>query len=254
MKKNVKNAIPATILTTTLILIWAVTSELGLIPKFMLPSPIMVFSALFKNLTTLFQHAAVTLFETIIGLIISIFSAFFTAVLMDKYAKIKQAIYPLLVVTQTVPTVAVAPIIVLFFGYGILPKIILVVICCFFPITIAFFDGLTSVPTDYLNLLKGMRATYTQTLIHLKIPFAVPHFFSGLKISGTYAFISAVVAEWLGGSAGLGVYMTRVKSAYSFDKLFAAIIFISIISFAFIQAINFLQKMALTRLHMAKRG
>lgn len=254
MKKHIKKALPAALLTSILILVWAAISEFEIIPKFMLPSPIMVFSAFFKNLVLLSQHACVTLFETFIGLIISLFLAFFTAVLMDRYVKIKLAIYPLLIVTQTVPTIAVAPIIVLFFGYGILPKVILVIVCCFFPITVALFDGLTSVPSDYLNLLKGMNANYVQTLFHLKIPFAVPHFFSGLKIAGTYAFISAVVAEWLGGTTGLGVYMTRVKSAYSFDKLFATIIFISIISFIFIEVINLLQKMALNRLHMDKRG
>ena len=171
---------------------------------------------------------------------------------MDKCQKIKQAIYPLLIITQTVPTIAIAPIIVLFFGYGIFSKIVLVVICCFFPITIALSDGLTSVPSDYLNLLRCMKATYLQTLVHLKFPFAVPHFFSGLKIAGTYAFISAVVAEWLGGTDGLGVYMTRVKSAYSFDKLFAAIIFISMVSFVFIAIINSLQKVVLAHLNMDK--
>ena len=104
MKKNIKKATPAIILTTILISIWAIASELDLIPQFMLPSPIMVFVALFTNLPILFQHASITLFETIIGLTISIFLALFTAVFMDKYQKIKQAIYPLLIITQTVPT------------------------------------------------------------------------------------------------------------------------------------------------------
>lgn len=254
MKKNIKAAIPSMVLTMALILVWSIISESGLISKFILPSPIMVFSAFFKNFLTLLQHAVVTLSETIIGLIISIILAFFTAVLMDKHQKIKRALYPFLVVSQTIPTIAVAPIIVLLFGYGIFPKIILVIICCFFPITVAFFDGLANVPIAYLNLLKCMRATYIQTLVHLKIPFAIPNFFSGLKIATTYAFISAVVSEWLGGTAGLGVYMTRVKSSYSFDKLFAAIFFISLISFIFIKLINLLQAKVLNRLHFDKRG
>lgn len=254
MKKNVKKIIPATSIVAILTLLWAAISELGLIPKFMLPTPFAVFSALLENLPTLFSHALTTLLESIVGLIISIILAFVIAVLMDKYPKIKLALSPLLIATQTIPTIAIAPIIVLFFGYGILSKIILVIICCFFPITIALSDGLESISDGYLNLLKCMNATYFQILVHLKIPFAMPHFFSGLKIAGTYAFIGAVVAEWLGGSAGLGVYITRVKSAYSFDKLFAAIFFISVVSFFFIKIIDFLQKKVLNRLHMDKRG
>lgn len=242
--------LPATILTSIFIAAWAIASELNIIPKFMLPPPLAVFSALIKNFPDLVRHSFVTLFETFSGLAISIVLAFFVALLMDRYKPLKQAIHPFLITTQTVPTICVAPIIILFFGYGIFSKIVLVIICCFFPITIALFDGFSDINKDFLNLLKCMNATYTQTLIHLKIPFALPHFFSGLKIAVTYAFISAVVAEWLGGTSGLGVYMTRVKSAYSFDKLFASIIFISISSFLFIKITDSIQKKISNHFHL----
>ncbi len=254
MYTKIKRKIPSLLFILILIIIWSIISALDIIPKFMLPSPISILNAFINNFTTLTQHSLVTLFETIIGLAISIVLSFTFAVLMDRYKIIKQTIYPLLVATQTVPTIAIAPILILFLGYGILPKIILVTLCCFFPITISLTEGFFNVDKDYLNLLKSMNASYPQTLIHLKIPFTIPYFFSGLKVSVTYAFISAVVAEWLGGAFGLGVYMIRVKSAYAFDKFFASILFISIISFIFLRFVNLLQRKALTRMHINKRG
>lgn len=251
---KIKRRIPSIALILILIITWSIISTLDIIPKFMLPSPMSVLRALINNFPILIKHSLITISETIIGLIISIILGFIIAILMDRYKIIKQAIYPILVVTQTVPTIAIAPIIILFFGYGILPKIILVILCCFFPITISLTEGFLNINKDYLNLLRSMNASYIQTLIHLKIPFTIPYFFSGLKVSVTYAFISAVVAEWLGGTLGIGVYMTRVKSAYAFDKLFASILFISIISFIFLKLIDLLQNKTLIHLHINKRG
>ena len=252
MKRRIKSKIPAVLLIIAITLIWAVISELDIVPRFMLPSPFDVFKAFYENFFILLKHSAITLFEAIIGIIFSIILAFLVGIFMDYFKAAKHAIYPLLIVTQTVPTIAVAPIIVLFFGYGILSKIILVTVCCFFPLTISIYDGFSHIDTEYLNLLRSMNANYFQLLIHLKIPYTFSQFFSSLKISATYGFISAVVAEWLGGTTGVGVYMTRVKSAYSFDKLFASILFVSLVSICFVKLIEFLQKRILKHLHIEK--
>ena len=131
-----------------------------------------------------------------------------------------------MIITQTIPTIAIAPILVLWMGFGMAPKITLVVITTFFPITIGLLDGYKSVDPDAIRLMKAMGASRAQIFRHVKFPGALPQFFSGLKISASYAVVGAVVSEWLGGFNGLGVYMTRVKKAYSFDKMFAVIIFI----------------------------
>ncbi len=250
MYNKIKKFFPSLIILFLLFIIWFIVSEFNIIPKFMLPSPNSVISSFINEFFTLLKHSLITFSETIIGLISSIFLSFNTAILMDKYKTIKQALYPILIITQTIPTIAIAPIIILFFGYGLLPKIVLVVICCFFPLTVSLSEGFESITLDYLNLFKSMNASYFQTLIHLKIPFSIPYFFAGLKISITYSFITAVVAEWLGGTAGLGVYMTRVKSSYAFDKLFASIIFISIVSFIFFRIIVMIQNKILNHLHI----
>lgn len=255
IKKFLKLNLPVMALVLILIFIWGAVSESGAIPQFILPSPGAIFTALINILPVLLQHSVTTLSETALGLIFSVTLAIILAILMDRFVTIKRAIYPVLVVTQTVPTIAIAPFIVLLFGYDMLPKVILVVICCFFPIAISLCDGFSNVEVEYLNLMHCMNATYAQTLVHLKIPFAVPSFFSGLKVSATYAFISAVVAEWLGGTRGLGVYMTRVKAAYAFDRLFASIFFISVVSFVFVKVIELAQKKILNRLHLgSERG
>jgi len=153
-----------------------------------------------------------------------------------------KSIYPVLIITQAVPTVAIAPLLVLWLGYGILPKITLIVITSFFPITIGLLDGFRAADKDALNLLRAMGASKFQSFLHIKLPGAIPHFFSSLRISVSYSIIGAVVAEWLGGFSGLGVYMTRVRKSYSYDKMFAVIFFISFISLLLMFGVTMLQK------------
>ena len=149
------------------------------------------------------------------------------AVLMDRFSVIRHALYPLIVLTQTIPTVAIAPLLVLWFGYEMLPKIILIVLVVFFPIAVNMLDGFRSVDRDTVSLLRSM---------------GLGDFFASLKISVSYAVVSAVISEWLGGFNGLGVYMTRVKKAYSFDKMFAVIFLISALSLILMWLVKILQK------------
>ena len=233
MKKKFQNIIDKIspfIIIIIILLLWQIMSVIGIIPKFMLPSPLAVVKAFIKDLPLLMLHTKVTLIEAFLGLGIGIILGFVMAVIMDKYDFAYKSIYPVLVITQTVPTVAIAPLLVLWLGYGILPKITLIVITSFFPITVGLLDGFKSTDKDALNLMKTMGATPFQNFVLLKIPSSMGYFFASLRISVSYSIIGAVVAEWLGGFEGLGVYMTRVRKSYSFDKMFAVIFFISIIS------------------------
>lgn len=196
----------------------------------MLPSPFDVVLAFLKDSPLLMEHAKTTLTEAFLGLTMGTTLGFLIAVLMDRFHIFYKSIYPIIVLTQTVPTVAIAPLLVLWLGYGILPKITLIVITTFFPIAVSLLEGFRSSDKDALNLLKAMGANRLQCFIHIKLPSALNQFFSGLKISASYSVVGAVVSEWLGGFTGLGVYMTRVRKSYSFDKMFAVIFFISLIS------------------------
>ena len=219
------------------------------VPAYMLPSPIDVVKAFADNFSIMMKQATVTLQETLYGLLIGIAIAFVIASLMDRFTIINKALYPVLVVTQTIPTIAIAPLLVLWMGFGMAPKITLVVITTFFPIAIGLLNGFQSVDEDAINLMRSMGASRLQIFRIIKLPNATASFFSGLRISAAYAVVGAVVSEWLGGFEGLGVYMTRVKKAYAFDKMFAVIVFISAISLVLMGIVVLLEKISMPWVH-----
>ena len=210
----------------------------------MLPSPYDVVKAFVDNFSVMMKQAAVTLQEACYGLLIGVALAFIVATLMDRFAFLYKAIYPILVITQTIPTIAVAPLLVLWMGFGMAPKITLVVITTFFPIAVGLLGGFEGADGDAINLILEMGANRYQIFKYVKLPNAMPSFFSGLKVSASYAVVGAVISEWLGGFEGLGVYMTRVKKAYAFDKMFAVIVFISVISLLLMGLVNLLERAA----------
>ena len=244
MKKfqNITDKIAPSIIIAVLLIIWQILSMVNIIPKFMLPSPFEVVKAFVYDFPLLMEHTKITLLEAFLGLGLGIILGFAVAVVMDRFEYAFKMIYPVLVITQTIPTVAIAPLLVLWLGYGILPKITLIVMTSFFPITIGLLDGFRSADKDMLNLLKTMGATSFQNFVHVKLPGSLGYFFAGLRISVSYSIIGAVVAEWLGGFSGLGVYMTRVRKSYSFDKMFAVIFLISAISLLLMYLVKKIQK------------
>lgn len=228
-----------------ILLIWWILSATGLVPSYMLPSPLKVGAAFINDFPNLMVHALVSIQEAIYGLIIGVVLAFVIATLMDRYETIEKAILPLLVVTQTIPTIAIAPLLVLWMGFGMAPKITLVVVTTFFPIAVGLLDGYKSVDPDEIDLLRSMRASRLQIFLHVKIPAALPYFFSGLRVSASYAVVGAVISEWLGGFEGLGVYMTRVRKAYAFDKMFAVIILIIIVSLLLMALVDLIKTISM---------
>ena len=182
------------------LILWQVLTGFGIVEGFMLPSPNAVARAFVQEFPALMGHARITLSEAFLGLALGILTGFVMAVLMDRFDRLYQAFYPLIVLTQTVPAVAIAP------------------------------------------LLRPMGAGRSQIFFYIKLPGALGQFLSSLRISASYAVVGAVIAEWLGGFGGLGVYMTRVKKAFAFDKMFAVIILISAISLLLMWAVERLQK------------
>ena len=243
--QNITNKIWSVSAIVVILVVWQLASSLGFVDSFMLPSPIQVVQAFVKEFPTLMQHSFVTLTEAFLGLGLGILLGFVMAVLMDQFEGLYQAFYPLIVLTQTVPTVAIAPLLVLWFGYEMTPKVILIVITTFFPIAIGLLNGFRSADTDSIHLLRAMGADRWQIFRHIKLPGGMSQFFAGLRISASYAVVGAVISEWLGGFSGLGVYMTRVKQAFAFDKMFAVIFLISIISLLLMKGVDVLQKVCM---------
>lgn len=225
-----------------LLIVWQIVSAAGWVPNYMLPSPVDVVKAFVSEFPLLMENAKVTLAEAFLGLASGVVLGFIMAVLMDRFGRLYQALYPLIVITQTIPTVAIAPLLVLWFGYEMLPKVILIVIVTFFPITVGLLNGFKSADKDMMNLMRSMGAGNLQIFRYIKLPGAMSYFFASLRISASYAVVGAVISEWLGGFNGLGVYMTRVKKAFSFDKMFAVILLISAISLLLMKLVDLIQK------------
>ncbi len=241
-QRNIKNLISSYSLIVAILVIWQILSDTGFVPKYKLPSPTDVVLAFVNDINLIMDHAKYTIAEAVIGLFFGALLAFVLSILMDRSKYVRNSLYPIIVVTQTVPTVAIAPLFVLWMGYGMLPKIVLIIMGTFFPIIISLLDAFASVENENLLLFKSMGASESQILWHLKLPSSATGFFSGLKISFSYSIIGAVVSEWLGGFHGLGVYMTRVRKSYAYDKMFAVIFFISFLSLIAVWGLNLFEK------------
>ena len=228
-----------------IVFLWWSLSVSGAVPEYMLPSPVDVIRAFIRDFPNLMKHALVSVEEAVIGLAAGTLLAFIIACAMERFLTLEKAFLPLIVATQTIPAIAIAPLLVLWMGFGMEPKIALVIITTFFPIVIGLLDGYKSTDPDAISLLRSLNATRLQIFRHVKIPAALPYFFSGLKISASYAVVGAVISEWLGGFEGLGVYMTRVRKAYAFDKMFAVILLVVIVSLLLMKLVTFIRTLSM---------
>lgn len=244
MKKseNIGSKLAPIIFVVLLLIIWQVVVTAGGIEKYIMPAPTDVIKVLVTEFKTMMPHILATLYEGMVGFLIAIVLSIILAIIMDRFSLVKKALYPVLVISQTIPTVALAPLFIIWFGFGALPKIIVVVIVCFFPIVISIVDGLEGVDKDLINHFKLMGASKLKVFLHLKLPYGMINFFSGMRIAATYSIMGAVIGEWLGGDKGLGVYMTRARSAYALDKMFAAIVIIVVISMAIFLLVSLMEK------------
>lgn len=245
--------IPSLVAIAALLLTWQLVCMSGLIPSYMLPSPVDVLRAFVDELPLLWENSLITLQEAFIGLALGVGVGFLAAVLMDSFDVLYKAFYPLLIITQTIPSVAIAPLLVLWFGYEMTPKIVLIVISTFFPVTVGLLDGFRSADRDAIGLLRSMGADRLRIFRYIKFPTALPQLFSGLRIAAAYSVVGAVISEWLGGFGGLGVYMTRVKKAFAFDKMFAVIFLISAISLALMALVELAEKKCMPYRYLDKK-
>jgi ABC-type nitrate/sulfonate/bicarbonate transport system permease component len=234
---------PALVFLVLFLGAWQWLAGLFQIPAWLLPTPVKVWGALWHTKSLLWQHARLTVLETTAGFILATLLGIAVSSLMTIFPYLKRTFYPFLIFSQTVPLIAVAPLLLLWLGYGLLPKIIIVILVCFFPVAINLLEGLELSDRDLLNLLRSMGASNRQIFIRIRWPQAMPSFFAGLKIAATYSVMAAVIGEWLGASQGLGVYLTRSSNSFLTDRVFAAIIAITILSFLYYALIIFLAKL-----------
>ncbi|MDR3593587.1 ABC transporter permease [Clostridium sp.] len=240
MKKN----LPSIVLMIVLLGIWQGIAMM-INAHYILPSPTQILVKLWTLREPLFMvHLPATMGVTALGLAISIIVGLALAIVMDMNDKIENALYPIIIASQTIPTTAIAPLFVLWFGYSIWGKVLVTILITFFPITIAVYDGFKSTKREMEELLITYGASKMDIFIKLKIPTALPAFFSAIKMAVPLSIIGAAIAEWLGAQSGLGYFSKRMMSQLDGAGVFAPIVLLSVVAMIIVAIINILEKKA----------
>lgn len=216
----------------------AVADALGL-RDFLVATPIQIAEVLWSDRSVLAENALVTLVPVLLGFACAVVASFATALALHLSGALRASIYPLLVASQTIPIVVVAPILVVWFGFGIGPKLAIIALVCYFPIAVNTLDGLRSVDPEAVRMMRTLHAGRSQILRRIELPTALPHIFTGAKIAAAVAVIGAVFGEWAGSSAGLGHLILQDNAQLNTPRMFASIVLLSLIAiglFAFLSA------------------
>lgn len=221
---------PVLAATLFALLLWQAVVSLTGLPKFILPGPIVVAEAWWDNVAIIAEHTLVTASEVLIGLLIGVILGVITAVQLATSRIARVLVQPILVFTQALPVFALAPILTLWFGFGLWSKIAMAVLIIYFPVTASFFDGLMRTPQGYLDLARTMQASPSRILWHIRIPAALPSLASGIRLAAVYAPIGAVIGEWVGASRGLGYLMLLANGRAKTDLMFAAMLTLGVFS------------------------
>ncbi len=231
-------------LTVALLAAWELTVRLGHVPEYLLPAPTQILADLKTDWVILWPAMLVTLREVLIGFVIATVAGVGLAVLLHLYGPLRRAVYPILIGSQTIPIVVLAPILVILLGYGILPKLVIVALICFFPIVVNGIDGLRGVDEDFIRMMYTLDATRWGIFRRVEFPGALPSFFSGMRIAATFAAIGAVFGEWSGSNAGLGYVMLEATPNLLTARIFAAILMLTVISLVLFGLVSLLERIA----------
>ncbi len=230
LKRFFKDYFLFIIFSLFLLFVWEWVVRSGEVPSFIVPTPTSIFQMMIENKQALFQeHLPATLLEVMIGFVIAVIGGVSLGVAMFFSGFLKKMIYPAVLISQTVPIIALSPVFVLWFGYTIWSKVAVTVLIAFFPIVVSTYDGLKSCDPEYGELLRSMGATKKQLFMKVQVPMALPSFFSGLKLAIVFSVVGATIGEWLGASEGLGYYSRRMSGSMNAEGVFAAVVILSAI-------------------------
>ena len=243
---------PAFVLAVALLAFWELYVRSGQVNPAVLPSPTGIIQALIDNWDVISVHTLQTLLETVLGMAAATLLGLLLAVLLDISSWTRRAIYPLLVTSQTIPMIALAPLLLIWFGFDLGPKVIVVTLYCFFPIAVACADGLASADPELMKLLRSMRASRWQALWLVRLPGAMPAFFSGLRIAATYSVTGAIFGEYVGAYQGLGIYMQTSANSHAIILVFAAILVTAALSLLLFGLVSLIERIALPWYHGAR--
>ncbi|MEH7356338.1 ABC transporter permease [Neobacillus drentensis] len=242
MRKNLVKGWRPILVLLLLFVIWEIVVKIAEVPEWLLPPPSKIFAEAMAGWRDFYPDVFSTVKISLLGFAIGAFIGLAAAILLHLVPILRDSFYPLLILSQNVPIIVLAPLLVIWFGFGLLPKMIVITLVCFFPITVAALDGFSQTPSELKHYMKMAGASKTQLFWKLELPFSLPSIFSGLKISATYSVMGAVISEWLGAKQGIGVYMTFASSSFRTDRVFVAIFTIMFLSLLFFSLIVFMER------------
>ena len=229
---------PPALLVAAALGVWEVWVAVRHVEPYVLPTPARVARAGWDSAYLLPGHLITTITESLVGLVIGAVVGVALAVVIVRLPLARRVLYPVLVISQTVPMVVLAPLLLIWFGFGLTPKVVVVALIVFFPVLVSTVSGIDGADRDLVDLVRSMGAGPRQVLLLVLVPSAVPAFFAGLRIAAAYTVGGAVIAEYMGGSSGLGVFINRSHSSYNVDRIFVAVVIIGVLTAALFAAVD----------------
>lgn len=242
IRRSLGGVLPAIVLATALLVFWEAAIRLFKVSSFVLPTPSAVIVSLVENRKILFQAAQATAVEIILGFVLAAIVGIAIAIAIVRFERFGRALYPLVVLFQNVPKVALAPLFILWFGYDLAPKVTLIVVIAFFPVAIDMMAGLQSVEPAFVSLMRSVGATRGEIMRRVQIPHSLPHLMAGLKVAITFSVIGAIVGEFAGASAGLGYVIQLASTQLETALVFAALIVVSVLGLVFYYIVELVER------------
>src|SRR5690242_9576349 len=252
-RRTLGATLPALALLAALTLLWQWYASQPTVDAQILPTPLGVWGVLVSQRDLLWQHTLVTLQETLVGFAVALAAGIVCGALIDFSPWLRRALYPLLVASQTIPIIILAPLLVLWFGFGLLSKSIVVLLVCFFPIVVALADGLRSADPELIRLFRAFGAGRWRIFWSVRLPGALPTLFSGVRIAIAYSVIGAIFGEYVGSTAGLGFYMQLKQHSFATAGVLAAIVVTALLSIALFASVAIIERLALPWYYLQRR-
>ncbi len=245
---------PPALFLAALVAGWEVAVRVLDVAPYILPAPSRIWDAFLRTRGTLPEHIITTLREAVLGIGYGAAVGAGLAVALAGVPLLRRVLYPVLVTSQTIPMIVLAPILIVWFGFGETPKVVLVALWVFFPVTVSMTDGLLGADRELIGLVRSMGGTRWDVLRHVLIPSALPALFAGLKISATYSVAAAVIAEYMGAQSGLGLYISRSAASFRTDQMFVAIGIIAAASIALFTLVHLAARLMTPWMYLETRG
>ena len=243
--RTVRRWLPALLIVLAILALWEAYVRIFDVQTWLLPAPSAIAVALVQDAGLLWHHTWVTLTEIIVGFGAALICGVLLATAIGMSRTLERALYPFIIASQTIPIIVIAPMLLIWVGYGLAPKVIVVALISFFPIVVNMVDGLKSVDRDMVNLMRTLGANRRQVFFKVQVPTSLPYLFSGMRVAIAVSVIGAVIGEWVGSSEGLGYLMLRSKPQFLTERVFASIVILSALGIGLFASVGILERIAI---------